>query len=559
MRAASPGEYGELLRWMHVPIFFLVVSLVLFVRSFFGTGRIWLAWAVVVARGAALAVDFSRSPNLNFDRITDVRRAPFLGDVVSVPEGVVSAWTRLGELSSLLLLVFLVDAVVEVWRRGVRRRAALVGGSLVLFVLVAAGHTALVHAGIVAPPYLIAASFLPIIAAMAYELTRDVLRAAELARDLRASQQALFETESRLRLAAEAANLGFWTWDVEADEIWMTPIGRALRGYAPGERLDLARFLSSVHPEDRDGVRQTLEAAAAKGGALELEYRVVRTDGSSRWIALHGAGGHEEGDAARVRGVSIDVSGRRAAEAEALRRQAEVAHLSRVTMLGELSGSLAHEVNQPLTAILSNAQAAQRFLGQGGGNAKEVGEILADIVAEGKHAGEVIRRIRALLRKEEVKFEALSLGELVEDVFRLMRADLAGQGVAVSAEVPRTLPAVLGDRVQIEQVLLNLVANGIDAMAGTAPGEKRLLVRAAADGSGTVRVSVADLGSGLGPEELERVFEPFVTTKARGMGLGLSVCRTIVAAHGGRLWAVNNPDRGATFHFTLPVFEAAAS
>ena len=558
MRAATPAEYGTVVRWMHVPLFVLVASLVLFVRAFFRAGPAWLAWTVIAARGAALVVNFLRHPSLNYVEISRVDRVPFLGEEVSVAAGVMSRWTWLGQLTSVLLFAFVVSAAVEIWRRGERRRAAIVGGSMVFFVVAAAGHTALVHAGIVKMPHLISAAYLLVLAAMGYELTYDVLRAASLVSALQESQDALHESDRQLSLAAEASKLGFWAWDPGADVMWMSPRGRALRGHTPDERLDLGRFVSAIHPEDRDVIRQSIVSAAEKLDGFELEYRIVRPDGEILWIAVRGAGECDAREGrTRVRGVSADVTLRKAAELDLLRRQDEVAHLSRVTVLGELSGSLAHELNQPLTAILSNAQTLQYLLGKEGDGVSEVPEILADIVQEGRHAAAVIQRLRVLLKKGEVQSEDLDLPVLVDDVVRLVRGDLAHHGVAFSAELPAGLPRVRGDRVQIEQVLLNLLTNGCDAMEDTEPQERRLVLGATVVEGGSVRVSVMDRGPGIAASELERVFEPFVTTKTRGMGLGLSVCRTIVTAHEGRLWAVNNADGGATFHFTLPISGAA--
>jgi two-component system sensor kinase FixL len=555
MRAATPAEYGSIQRWIHVPIFVLVASFVLFVRVFFRAGSSWLGWAVIAARGAALVVNFLRRPNLNFVEISSLVHVRLLGEDVSVARGVVSRWTRLGESSSLLLLLFLISAAATVWRRGERRRAAIVGGSMVFFVLAAAGHVALVHAGVVVLPWMVSVPYLGIVASMGYELTSDVLHAAALARALQESQEALRQSARHLALAADAADLGFWAWDAGTDEMWMTPIGRERRGLAPQERLDLARFLSVVHPEDREKIRVSIKSAVDGEGGFEREYRVVRPDGEIRWVTLRGAGERDAEDRrVRVRGISIDVTRQKRAELEAQRRQSEVAHLSRVTVLGELSGSLAHEINQPLTAILSNAQTVLYLVEQDGTGSPDVREILADIVHEGKHAAEVIQRIRLLLKKGEVRPEALELSVLVDDVAHLIRGDLALQGVAFSSQIPAGLPRVRGDRVQIEQVLLNLLTNGCDSMADADPHDRRLVLAAMVVEGGEVRVSVADRGPGIAPLDLERVFEPFVTTKSRGLGLGLSVCRTIVTAHTGRLWAVNNDDRGATFHFTLPVF-----
>ena len=194
-----------------------------------------------------------------------------------------------------------------------------------------------------------------------------------------------------------------------------------------------------------------------------------------------------------------------------------------------------------------------------GGNLDEVGEILKDIVKEDKNAGEVIRRLRLLLEKGEVHQEALDVVELVRDVIRLVRSDLVNQGVIVKTEIASNLPAVLGDRVQLQQVLLNLVLNGCDAMVGTPAVDRKLVVRAEAAGGAGVHLSVSDYGSGIPDDQTERIFDPFFTTKAHGLGLGLAVCRTIITAHGGRLWAVGNDDRGATLHFAVPAAGRSAA
>ena len=556
MRVDTPESYGQLGRWFHVPVFLLVVSFVLFVRTFLNAGRLWLAAAAIATRGAALVINFLHDPNLNFREISGIRHIRFLGEEISVPVGTISPWTRLGELSSVFVLAFLLDAAVTVWRRGQSRRAAIVGGGMTLFVLAAAGHGILIHARVVALPYMVSIAYLAIVAVMGYELMRDVARANELARELQAKERALRESDRRLALAAGAAQMGFWSWDVGSDEVWLSARARETRGYRELEPIDRSRLFAAVHPEDREPLRQALDAAAAAGGEFDREYRIRRPDGEERWISLYATAGRDPDDGRmRVQGASIDVTARKLADIEAGRRQTELAHLSRVASLGELSGSLAHELNQPLTAILSNAQAALGFLSQENPNLGEVREILSDIVGENRRAGEVIRRLRLLMRKGEVELESVDLRPLIDDVLKLLRSDLISHGVTVTTDVPE-LPRVRGDEIQIEQVLVNLVTNACDAMEGSAASARVVGLSASRDGDATVRVSVADMGCGLPIEDLERIFEPFVTTKAQGMGLGLTVCRTIIGAHGGRLWAVNNDGGGATFHFTLPVFEA---
>jgi two-component system sensor kinase FixL len=221
--------------------------------------------------------------------------------------------------------------------------------------------------------------------------------------------------------------------------------------------------------------------------------------------------------------------------------------------MGELAASLAHELNQPLTAILSNAQAAERFLASDRVDLDEVREILRDVVEDDKRASEVIRRLRALVRKEPPTLAPLDLGSVIGDVVRFVHSDAVRRDGRVSVAVALGLPSVQGDRIELQQVLLNLLVNAFDAMKDCPTREREVSVRAALDGGGMVKVAVHDRGTGVGAGDLDRIFEPFHTTKRDGLGMGLSISRNIIAAHGGRLWAENNPDRGATFCFTVPV------
>jgi len=233
--------------------------------------------------------------------------------------------------------------------------------------------------------------------------------------------------------------------------------------------------------------------------------------------------------------------------------------LARVNTLGELSSSLAHELTHPVTAILSNAQAAQRFLDADEVDLNEVREILIDIVSEDQRAGEVIHRLRRLLRKGEPQkhCDDVDLNEVIRDVLRLMRSDLINQTVTVDTDLAQNLPPVTGDRVQLQQVVLNLALNACEAMTNYNSSERQLLIVSKSE-NGTVLVSVTDRGGGILKEKLEHVFERFFTTKKEGMGLGLSICRTIIDAHRGEIWATNNSDRGATFHFSLPIVRSDA-
>jgi two-component system sensor kinase FixL len=247
---------------------------------------------------------------------------------------------------------------------------------------------------------------------------------------------------------------------------------------------------------------------------------------------------------------------RKKREDHAHEEQQRLAHLARVAIVGELSGGLAHELNQPLTSILSNAQAAQQVLAQDRVNVGELREILDDIVAEDKRASALIDRLRTLLRREEPTLQCLGLGPLLEDSLSLVRSKLTTERVHVETSIPDDLPDVLGDPVQLQQVLLNLLLNACDALSAAAPADRHIVLDAHREAGGHfVHVRVSDRGPGIESDGLERVFDAFFTTKPHGLGLGLAICRQIVLAHGGRLWATRNEDRGAAFHLTLPIFK----
>jgi two-component system sensor kinase FixL len=237
---------------------------------------------------------------------------------------------------------------------------------------------------------------------------------------------------------------------------------------------------------------------------------------------------------------------------ELQRNRQELAHLTRVCALGELTASLAHELNQPLTAILSNAQAAQRFMTREPIDLAEVREILSDLVEDNNRASGILRRIRALVKKGEVELAPLSLASVIGDVALLVRSDAIVKSIRVTLDIDAQLPPVRGDKVQLQQVVLNLLLNAFDAMANRAAGEREVTVSAVHNDAGAVHVAVRDRGAGLSADDRERIFKPFYTSKRDGLGLGLSISRSIVEMHGGHIWAENNEARGATIHFTLP-------
>jgi len=675
MNAQTVERYQALVRWIHVPVWVLTLSFVAFVRLYLHAGRAWLAWSIYGLRTLVLILNFIFPVSINFWAITDIRHFSWGGEILSVPVGLPNPWGLISHVSLLLLLIFFVDATITVWRRGDRRRALLVGGSMI-FGAILAWHVPLVIWGVIEVPFFLGFTYTAIVAAMGYELSNDMAQAAQLAGKLEVSQAALRKTEQDMEIAANAIDLALWTWDIAGDEVRLSHKARAFLGFSPSEKLDRKRIRSVIHPDDRDTLRKAVKNSLQTDAENPVEYRVVLPNGEIRWLVrrsrtefdrngkpvlMHGIlfditerrlaeerfrlvveaaptamimvnkegritlinkrvetlfgykrdelidqpvetlvperfrsqlvafrhgylcdpqarpmsagrelfGRRKDGSEVPIEiGLNpihtskgllvlasiVDITERKQAELEAARQRHDLAHLARVTTLEELSSSLAHELTHPLTAILSNAQAAQRFLARDDVDLNEIREILNDIVTQDERAGEVIHRLRLLLQKGEPQkhCDDVDVNEVVRDVLKLMRNDLINQNVTADTKLAQNLPAVTGDRVQLQQVLLNLVLNGCEAMNNHNSSERQLLIASKSE-NGTVQVSVTDRGGGIPEGKLEQVFERFFTMKKQGMGLGLSICRTIIDAHRGEIWATNNSDRGATFHFSLPI------
>ena len=372
-------------------------------------------------------------------------------------------------------------------------------------------------------------------------------------RGRRRADAELLGTEQLLRMAAAAAGVGLWMHDLARDRPWANDAHRAIFGLAPDEAPELPKRLDLVHPDERAAVAAAVDAALARGGEYAIRHRIVRGDGELRWVASHGSVRLDRhGKPASIWGVTSDITERTRAEIDAEVKRNELAHLSRVAMLGQLSGSIAHELNQPLTAILSNAQAALRVTSAPTVDLEPVREIRRDIVADDQRAGEIIWRLRALFERGEAKSEPLVLAMLVRDVVHMLRSELISRNVRLTLELDATLPAVHGDPVQLQQVLLNLIYNACEAMANSERWRRWLVIRATTTPTREVAISVIDGGPGIAPDRVEKIFEPFVSSKPLGIGLGLVISRSIVTAHGGHLWCENNEGRGATFTFTIP-------
>ena len=372
--------------------------------------------------------------------------------------------------------------------------------------------------------------------------------------ELVSKDEALRESEERMRLAAEAVNLGIWEWDLGKDEIWATNARRALLGWPASGKITLEDFISTVHPDDRNRIRQAIDDAIHKGQDYDSEYRLVLPDGIVRWMAARGSVHFDaHGNPARLLGINIDITARKQAELEAKQRRDELSHLSRVALVGEMSASIAHELNQPLAGILTNAGAGEFVIDRGDVDLKELRELLADISADARRASDVVRDIRGMIKKEQVTRRPINLNDVVTNAVQIIGSDALLHACELKTSLEATLPIVEVDPVQIQQVLINLILNAFDAMRDTPVSKRRVEIMTRENGDGAVRISVRDYGVGISDEMRSRIFEQFFTTKPEGLGMGLAIVRSIVEAHAGTVEAENAEGEGARFHFTLPI------
>ncbi|HEY8509100.1 MAG TPA: ATP-binding protein, partial [Steroidobacteraceae bacterium] len=343
---------------------------------------------------------------------------------------------------------------------------------------------------------------------------------------------------------------------VEINESWR----RAVES-APGPRFDRAlpgvnlvdACARAAERGDRAAAEQLDALRAVLGGTeVRRQFECAGPEGDSpTWIEVsveklrRGEGG--------VVVTRTDVTARKQAELEARNQRLQLTHLGRAAILGQLSGAFAHELKQPLTSILGNAEAALRMLARGSNDPAELREILIDIVQDDERAAQVIQRLRSLLDKGDTVRQPVDLNQVIQEVLELARSELITRNVSVTTDFDRSAPIVQADRVQMQQVILNLLMNACEAMTNVPAAQRKIMVRTRYDRTGSfVEASVTDTGCGIPPADLERIFQPFVTTKGQGMGLGLAICRSVAQAHGGRLWAESTPGAGATFHLRIP-------
>jgi PAS domain S-box-containing protein len=378
----------------------------------------------------------------------------------------------------------------------------------------------------------------------------------------RKAEEALQTSEKRYALATMAGSVGVWDWDLSTDDIWIDPALKRALGYEAHEidnRLD--SWLSHVHPDDRGSLLMHVYAHAnGETPSFEHEHRMLHRDGSIRWFLSRGSavqmpGGGTDG----IIGTDTDITERKNTEITLEESRHELARVSRVTTLTQFAASVAHEASQPLSTILFNARACLTWLKNAPNSIDDLRSALQDIVGAAKQANEVIIRNRGMFSRHGVDKQPVDANSIVHDVVALARTRLDKERVHLETILEADLPAVIGDRVELQQVLLNLLLNGIEAVDAANPASRRIWIRTSLTDSGQVQISVRDTGVGLHGVDLDNLFTAFYTTKPTGTGVGLSISHFIVTDHGGRLWAEHNSDGGATFSFTLPVAQEIES
>jgi PAS domain S-box-containing protein len=532
MQQTDMAAYTHALQWYNLMRWMVTLALVGFIHFYLGSGRPWLEWTVCGLRTLSLLVNFIFSPMVYYTSIEELVRIKFLGTEVTVVEGIPSPLSIIGQISLLVLAAYLVDATWRSTKVQHRPGGIRVGLSAVFFVLALSLQMMFALWGFIDMPIVASLFFTGILIVMGIELSEDMLRSARLAEDLKVREQELLSERKLTDAIFESAPGMLYLQSADGSMVRWNSQHERVTGYSNDEtsRMKIEDFCAEV---ERNTLTEARSMALAQGGH-EVEFDLTRRDGRMarhffRMVPVEVAG------APHLVGIGIDVTSQRALATETERQREQMAHIARVASVSELSSSLAHEINQPLAIILSNAQAAQRLMAREHPDLNELREILEDIVNADIRAADVIKRLRSILRQGRPALETVSPQALFDQALSMAQPDLKSGSVQVFRRHSKKLPLIQADRIPVEQVLLNLIKNACEAMENNGAREKTLSLSCVDEG-GWLRFSVRDNGHGLG-EDGDKIFEAFHTTKPKGLGLGLTICQTIIRAHGGNLWS----------------------
>jgi PAS domain S-box-containing protein len=548
----SVEQYLQLTVWSNFSIFLLLVSLVWFIDQYFGPSKRWLAVLITFLWAIGILVNFTLPGSLTFIEITELRSFyTSWGEAYIMGSGEINPWKYIVDIASLLFLLYIFDASRQLWKTGRHDRASVVGGSLIFFIAVGGIHTPLVDAGIIQTPYMVPFAFLAIVIAMSYELVTDVVEAGHLAREIKIN-------EKRWRSLMESIQLAVVELDTKGFICYANPFFEQFIGLDAAS-LKNRRIVSLLTSQDARKMEQRLREIPETGINAHSEWHMINADGKKvemTWAAVKRF--DKKGNYTGIIGVGNDITQEIRTQRSLESSQREIERLTRANLLGELVSTLAHELNQPLTAILSNAQAARRFLATDTLEPGELVEILDDIVEDDKRASDVLQGLRAMLQKGNLKRELLGIDKVIEKSIRIIQSELDTKNTRVETDFEALPTQVHVSEVEMQQVFINLLLNATQSMQGL-PDEKRKILVSVSRNNEFAVIKLTDNGQGIDPINLARVFDPFFSLKPDGFGMGLAISKRIIEAHHGKIDVENRQDGGALFTIRLPLVVARES
>lgn len=545
MHSTDIAHFQLLLQYQNLFVYILLIALIGLVYVQFGTASRWLAALITVLWSLGLIINFTMPASIVYVSIESIEQhATFWGDKFSVVSGSENPWVWLVNLATLLILIYVIDASIRAWRQGDRRSASIIGFGIVVFLLIGIFHSFLVDHGRLNSPYMISFSYLAVVIAMSYDLISDTVRVPRLTQQIMANEKRWRDLLENIRLAVVAID--------EHGLIYYTnPFFQEITGYRDSELLD-KKVMSLSPAEDSGRNRNRFEPPYSKDHIPEKQWPVICKSGERRdflWSSVKQLG--TDGLYAGTISIGSDITKQLKAEKELQQSRHELERLTRANMLGELVSALAHELNQPLTSILSNSQAALRFMDSDRFSMHELRDILQDIVQDDKRASEVIRSLRAMLTKSEIAPRDFHIRDTINQVVTIFQSELEKNEVKVRIHIAPEVTEIHARHIEIQQVIMNLLINAVQAMKDL-PLKQRMITIDATSKDGMMAVAVSDSGPGISTERASDIFNAFFTTKLGSIGVGLAICKRIIESHGGKITALNNPQGGAVISFTLP-------